>query len=209
MPAGLEKVNDLHASYVQQGVQTVNELTNMLAYLKVPSNATRTTTQIVASNARAASAGDFVVYTWTDAQGQNIAYQASETADSFVFEIFFLYPDKTTWLKYFHAEEKKDKSTGSLALLDIAGLMSDDMKAIRIFYSWRNANDTFTFSITDKRTTSIDVFTINTKDNSGAMEEYLDNYKERKMVWDANGAGNWQEYNRDGATLDSGKWASS
>jgi len=209
MPAGLEKVSDLHASYVRQGVQTVNETAGLLTYLSVPSDAARTTTQIVASNARATAAGDFVVYSWNDTQGKNIAYQATETADSFVFEIFFMYPNQTNWLKYFHAEEKKDKSTGSLALLDIAGLMGDDRRSVRTFYSWRNTDDTFTFSIADKLTTDTDVFSINRKDNSGTMATYDDNYKEREMVWDANGAGSWKEYDRNGATLDSGKWASS
>src|SRR5690242_17855613 len=61
MPPGLEKASDLHAEYVVDGIQTVNGMADMFVYLKVPAGATKTTTQIVASNARTATAGDFVV----------------------------------------------------------------------------------------------------------------------------------------------------
>lgn len=209
-PPGLATAFDLHADYVVDGVQTVNDTGDLLAYLKVPSGAKKTTAKIIATNARTKTEGDFVVYTWTDDQGKNIAYQAGETADSFVFEIFFTFPGQTSWLKYYHAEEKKDKTTGSLTLLDIFGIAGDDPKTVLKFYSWRNTDDAFTFSITNnvvwQSIKHIDVFTINKKDNSGRMEEYDDNYKIRDMVWDAKGAGRWTEYNANATIKDSGSW---
>src|SRR4051812_15269928 len=145
-PAGLANSEDANAQQANAWIQMANGMSSYLTYFDLPDGAKKSTTKITASNGRTKATGDVLVYTWTDEQsGTTIAYQVSEESDKYVWEFFW----KTNgeWLKYFHAEEKKDKSAGSMKIYDIFGIYGDNPSYIFVEYSWGRVGDIFTLEM--------------------------------------------------------------
>lgn len=203
-PTGLSNSTDSHAELAASWIESINQMTSYTAYMKPPSGAVKSTTKITAKNGRVATAGDSETWTWTDGQGNSIGYQISETTDSYVFDVFLKLAGQADWLKYFHAEEKKDKSSGTMYILDFDGT---DTSAKILQYDWALSGKLFTF----KMTSDLDNFVINltyhTDTKAGEVVYILDGKKWYDVIWDTHGSGSWTLYKDDGVTIeDSGTW---
>jgi hypothetical protein len=206
-PAAMQTSEDTYAQQAVGYIQMVNQMSSYLAYMKVPDGAAKTSTRITAANGRVDATGDVVVYTWSDAQsGYSVAYQISETSDSYAFEIFITQPGQTGWLKYFHAEEKKDRSSGFMNIYDVFGFHSDDTSVILLNYKWGRSGDIFTFTLTDNTGDFKFVLNINEKTKAGDVVYYLGGVKAYEMEWNAQGNGSWVWYDQEGNIEDSGTW---
>lgn len=206
-PSSMTSSSDPQAQMAAAWVTSVNGITGYLSYLKAPSNAKKSSTRITATNGRVADAGDVVVYTWADANNNTVGYQISETNDSYTFDIFLKSSGQTTWLKYFHAEEKKDKSSGSMAILDIFGAMGSDKTAKLADYSWTRNGDILAVTMTSDLMEYTVKITVNQKTKAGDVVYYIDGTKQYTMTWTASGSGSWKFYNSDGTVEDSGTWS--
>lgn len=206
-PTGLANSKDQYAMQAASYINSINGMTSYLSYMKAPSNAVKSNTQIVAKNGRVATAGDSETWTWSDSQGNSVGYQISETTDSYVFDIFLKSSGTADWLKYFHAEEKKDKSSGLMYILDIFGIEGSNTSAKLFDYTWSLSGTSFKFKMTsDFEDFEIDL-TYDTKTKAGEVVYYIDSEKWYDMKWDTNGNGSWTVYDTsDGTVEDSGTW---
>lgn len=202
-PAAMQDVEDEGAQTAVNWINQANAMSQYLSYMQIPSGATKSGERITAANGRVSSAGDFVVYTWSDNQGTEIAYQVSETSDSFVFELFIILPDQPEWTKYFHAEEKKDKSSGFMKVYD--AFYGDDASVVLFSYTWSRSGDEFTLTISDGEDSSVKLV-INEKTKAGKVTYTSDGLKEYEIIWDAAGNGTWATYDEEGNLDDEGSW---
>ena len=205
-PSAMASSDDLQAQMANAWVSSVNGITSYLSYLKAPANAKKSSTMIVATNGRVADAGDVVVYTWEDANKNTIGYQISESSDSYKFDLFQKLSGQTTWLKYFHAEEKKDRSSGSMVILDIFGVMGSDKTTKLADYSWTRSGDVLAFTMVSEMAGFTVKITINEKTKAGDVVYYIDGVKEYQMTWTSTGTGTWKLFDSDGNVDDSGSW---
>jgi hypothetical protein len=189
-------------AYAQEAVDMITEVNGMsqyLALLKPPAEATKSAERIVPANGRVNATGDVVVYSWT-VDDYKYGYQVSESSDSYVFEVFMMYPGQTGWLKYFHAEEKKDRSSGFLKVYDIWS----DEPAVMLSYDWSHSGDIFTFTADFMGSTA--KLILNKKTKAGSIVYTYDGVKEYEMTWDAAGNGTWAYYDEEGAITEQGVW---
>ena len=203
-PTGLSNSTDSHAEMAAGWIESINQMTSYTDYMKPPQGAAKSSTKIVAKNGRVATTGDSETWTWTDGQGNSIGYQVSETADSYVFDVFLKLAGQADWLKYFHAEEKKDKSSGTMYILDVDG---SDPSAKALQYDSTLSGTLFTF----KMTSDLDNFMINvtyhTDTKAGEVVYIIGGKKWYDIIWDTHGSGSWTLYEEDGVTIqDSGTW---
>jgi len=205
-PTGLENSSDEKAQLAASWIGSINEMTNYLSYMKPPAGATKSTTKIVAKNARVATAGDYETWTWTDSQGNSVAYQISETTDSYVFDLFLKLSGQADWLKYFHAEEKKDKSSGTMYILDVYG--SNDASVKILQYDWTLSGTLFTFKMTSELDNGFVInLTYHTDTKAGEVVYIIGGKKWYDILWDTHGNGQWTLYQEDGVMIqDSGTW---
>ncbi len=203
-PSALQTSEDENAKMVVGYIGMANQMSSYLSYMKVPDGAVKSTTRITASNGRVDATGDVVVYVWSDTQSDyKVAYQISEAADSYVFEIFLTLPGQTGWLKYFHAEEKKDRSAG---LMNIYNIFGDNASEVILAYKWSRSGDVFTFTMTSSAADFKFVMNVNQKTKAGDVVYYLGGVKAYEMEWDAQGNGSWTWYDEEGNVEDSGTW---
>lgn len=202
-PTGLSNSTDEHAEMAAGWIQSINTISSYSDYMKPPPGAAKSSTKITAKNGRVATAGDFETWTWTDSQGNSIGYQISETTDSYVFDVFLKVSGQADWYKFLHAEEKKDKSSGTLFILDVGGT-DPSVKVLQ--YDWSLVGTLFTFKVT-----GADNFVINLTyhtDTKAGEVVYINNGKKwYDMIWDTHGNGSWTLYKDDGVTVDTnGTW---
>jgi len=207
VPSGLSNSTDPHAQEAYSFAESVNAIASYTTAFAAPSGATKTTTPIVAVNVAgrvAATQQNYLVYIWTDPNsGSSVAYQVSETTDSYTFELFYKEAGTTVWIRYLDAEEKKDKSTGFLNVFDPT--ITKVSPAI-LSYNWVRATNTFSFIITDDSGSKVTLHT-NTQTKVGDVEAYASDILTEKLTWDAQGHGTWAAYDTDGITvLSSGVW---
>ncbi len=199
-PSALLASEDEHAMQAAGLISMSNSLGAYTSYFNVPEGAAKSSTQISASNARVKATGDVVVYEWSDAKGNSVGYQISETSDSYAFEVF----TKSTgadWVKYIGAEEKKDKSSGFLTIYDPTSV---DAAVTLVSYTWGHSGDIFTFTMS-----SPDAFeftlSVNKNTKAGSAVYFVGGKKQYEMAWDSAGAGSWSTFDEKGGTL-SGTW---
>jgi hypothetical protein len=201
-PAAMQNSENEYAQMANGWVQLANGMTQYFTYLEFPEGAAKSTTRITPSNARVKATGDVLVYTWSDEQsGYSIAYQVSEESDKYVWEIF-LKEGGSDWLKYFHAEEKKDRSAGFMKIYNIYG---DDPSEVIFTYEWSRSGDELTFTFSDGSDQSKLIITVNEKTGAGSIVSIEDGIKTYEMTWDAQGNGTWAFY-EDGEVSESGTW---
>jgi hypothetical protein len=206
-PAAMAASQDEHAIIASSYIGIANSMSTYLSLFNKPNGAVKSTTKITAANGRTAEAGDVLVYTWSDANsGTSVAYQVSEESDRYVFEIFYKWSGQSEWLKYFQAEEKKDKSSGFMKVYDILGIISDDPSVALVNYEWTRAAGILNFTVTDySGAIKIDLV-INEKTKAGSVVYTIDGIKEYTMTWDANGNGSWAFYDEQGNVSAEGTW---
>jgi hypothetical protein len=207
VPSGLSSSTDIHAEEAYNYVTSVNAITSATSAFKAPAGAAKSSTPIVGVNVggrTAATQQTYLVYTWTDTQsGASVAYQVSETTDSYTFELFFKDTGTTVWIRYLDAEEKKDKSSGFLKIYDPT---ITKVSPPTLSYTWTRGTNTINFVVTDDMGTKI-VIDANTQTKVGEITYYVDNALSDKLTWDAQGHGTWKHYDTDGITvLSSGTW---
>lgn len=209
-PAGLQASEDEQAQTALYWIQNANSMSQFLSYMQVPAGAAKSNDRITASNGRVNASGDVVVYIWSDPNGDgDVAYQISETSDSYVFEVFLRIADvQPDWTLFFHAEEKKDRSSGFMNVYD--AIMSDDPTVILFAYNWTRSGDLFTliFSAPDEDPEfnySV-TLVINEKTKAGSVTYKTDNVKDFEMTWDAAGNGTWIYYDEEGGIDQEGSW---
>ncbi len=206
-PASLSTSTDAHAQEAYSFVESVNAIGSFTGAFTVPSGATKTSTPIVGINVAgriAATQQNYLVYIWTDPNSaSSVAYQVSETADSYTFELFYKDAGTTAWVRYLYAAEKKDKSSGFLNVYDPT--VTKVSPAI-LSYNWVRGTNTFTFTVTDDLGSKVTLHT-NTQTKVGDVEAYTSGILIEKLTWDAQGHGTWAVYDTDGITIvSSGTW---
>lgn len=207
VPTGLSTSSDAHAQEAYSFAMSINAISTLTSAFTAPAGATKSTTPIVGVNVGGrvtATQQNYLVYTWTDpSSGESIAYQVSETPDSYTFELFYKQAGTTIWVRYIDAEEKKDKSSGFLKLYDPT---VTKVSPPTVTYAWTRGTNTINFVITDDYGTKV-VVNINTQTKAGDVAAYVSNTLSEKLTWDAQGHGTWAEYDTDGITvLASGTW---
>lgn len=201
-PEALTESEDEHAMMANSWIQLANGMTQYLGYFELPDGAAKSSTRITASNARVKDTGDVLVYTWEDEQsGWSIAYQVSEESDRYVWEIFIKQAG-SDWLKYFHAEETKDQTAGSMKVYDIYG---DSPSTVVFSYEWLRVGDLFTLTFSDGTDDNVFIIEVNVKTGAGSVVSKENGVKTYEMTWDAQGNGTWTYY-QDGEVSDSGTW---
>jgi hypothetical protein len=204
-PAAMASSQDEHAMIANGYIASANAMTSVLSYFTPPSGATRSSTKITAANGReAATATEYLVYTWSDPNVGSIAYQISSESDKWVFEIFYKAKDASSWLAYVYAEEKKDKSEG---LMKIYNLFGDGELAYS--YTWKRTDDILTLVLSESLTGENVTITIaiNEKTAAGSVVYTSNGITFAEIEWDAKGNGSWVMYEEDGVTVvDEGKW---
>jgi hypothetical protein len=207
-PSAMLNSSDPYAQLASSWIEAVNGIGAFTTYFKTPSGATKTSSKITASNGRVAAPGDYVVYTWTDSQtGYSIAYQVSEESDRYTWEIFFKESLDAEWLKYIHAEEMKDRSSGFMKIFDIWGFLSDDSSSVMVSYNWTRSGDIFTFEM-DSPLFELNVkLTYNTRTKAGSVIYYFDGIKTYEMTWDSKGNGTWTLFDENGNVEEQGTWS--
>jgi hypothetical protein len=202
-PEAMQNSDNEYAQMANGWVQVANGMTQYLGYMEAPAGATKSSSRITAGNARAKAGGDVLVYTWTDEQtGYSIGYQISEESDKYVFEIF-LRESGSVWVKYFYAEEKKDRSAG---LMEIYNIWGDNTSEVIFKYAWTRSGDILTLTFSDSSDESSLVITVNEKTGAGSVTSFNGNIKTYEMIWDAQGNGTWTYYDAEGNVDDSGTW---
>jgi len=200
-PTALLNSNDPQAQMAAAWIQQANAMGGYFSFFDVPQGTAKSTTRIQASNGRVRDNGDYEVYVWTDDQsGYSVAYQVSEEASSYVFEIFVKEPG-ADWLKYFHAEEKKDQSEG---FMDVYNIEGDDASTIILGYTWGRSGDNFNFTLESEG--FLIELNVNDKTNVGDVSYIIDGIKQYELNWDAAGNGNWAAYDEEGNLVDEGEW---
>lgn len=200
-PTAMMQSND---PYAQMAAGWIGLANAQIAFTQVPDGATKLTTgKITASNGRSQADGDYVVYTWTDEQtGYTVAYQVSESADSYAFEVFLMLPDQTEYLKLLHAEEKKDRSSGFMNVYSIYG---DDPSVIEFQYQWTRNGDDFQMTVKSPDGFLDITLDINLKTKAGSVVSKTYGVKDFEMTWDSEGNGTWTSYDEEGKPT-TGSW---
>lgn len=205
VPSAMLNSDDTYAQMAAAWVQQANAMSTYLNYTQIPQGATKTS-KITASNGRSNANDAVLTYTWTDGQGGSIAYQISNTADKNVFELFLKSSGSTGWLKYFHAEEMKDKSKGYMKVYDIFGFTENPGNAL-LQYSWVRKGDDFNLIIDDYSGEFVIEMNVNLKTKAGDVLYIIEGNKRYEITWDAKGNGTWTWYDEDGSVvLDSDSW---
>jgi len=207
-PSAMQSSNDDHAQMAVGYITMANAMSTYLGYIKAPEGSVKSTTAITAANGRVAAEGDVVVYTWSDANSDlKVAYQISETSDSYAFDVFFMFSGQSSWLKYFHAEEKKDRSEGFMNVYDILGIYGDNTSLVMLKYNWSRSGDNFTFKLTDTQDNYYFTVIVNEKTKAGEVTYFAGTVKIYQMTWDAAGNGTWAFYDSDdGSLVSEGTW---
>jgi hypothetical protein len=206
VPTAMQNSQDPNAIEVASYVSMANL---NFALLQVPAGATKSSTKITAANGRTRSSQEtYLVYTWTDAQqGISVAYQVSESSDSYIFELFYKDSSRSDeWYRYLYGEQKKDRSAGFFNLIDIYGLLGDDQTAVFLKYQWTRSGDNFEFTFSDFSDSMKFTGTINTKTKAGELKLYEDTVVTYEASWTAQGTGSWKSYDSQGVLEDSGTW---
>jgi hypothetical protein len=206
-PSAMQASDDSYAQTAVSYISMANAMSGYLSYFKIPEGSVKSSSRITAANGRAQNTGDVVVYTWHDANsGYSVGYQISEVSDSYVFEIFIILPGETAWLKYFHAEEKKDRSEGFMNIYDIFGVEGDDTSVVWLAYKWGRSGDIFTFSVSDHSGDFNFKLAVNEKTKAGNVVYYFDGVKQYEMSWNSDGSGTWAYYDAEGNLDEEGSW---
>jgi hypothetical protein len=206
-PSALLTSDDPYAQMAAGWIMQANAMSSYLYFLEMPSGAQKSEARITASNGRVKDAGDHVTYIWTDQQsGYSVAFQVSEETDRYVFEIFLKIEAGTEFLKYFHAEEKKDRSEGFMKIYDIFGIYGDDASVVWINYEWTRAGNIFNLSITEYSESFEAAITVDLGSKTGSVTYYLEGVKKYTLTWDGAGNGTWAYYNEEGTVTESGTW---
>jgi len=199
-PTGLSNSTDSHAEMAAGWIESINQMTSYTDYMKPPAGTAKSSTKITAKNGRVATAGDSETWIWDDGQGNSVGYQVSETTDSYQFDVFVKLAGTSDWLKYFHAEEKKDKSSGTMYILDFDG---SDPTAKALQYDWTLSGTLFTFKMTSETDNSFIINVTYHTDTKAGQVQYIVNSKlYYDMIWDTHGAGSWTLYGEDGVTVE-------
>ena len=206
-PPALLEFDDDQAQLAASWISMANAMSSYLYYFNMPSGAQRSEAKITASNGRVKDAGDHVTYIWTDNQsGYSVAYQVAEETDRYVFEIFLKLPGEADFLKYFHAEEKKDRSEGFMKIYDIFGISGDDASVVWLEYSWTRVGNIFSLTMKDHTDSYRIEFVVNTSTNAGSVVFFGDGVKGYQLSWDGAGNGTWAYYNEEGKIVEEGSW---
>jgi len=206
LPTGLITSTNPYAQEAYSYAASANMMTSYFSFLSFPDGASKTKNPIVPANARTSDAGDYLVYTWSDASVGSIAYQLGDLGDSYSFEIFFKEPGSSDWLRYFYAEEKKDQSSGFMKIYNIYG---DDPSFAFVEYSWVRVANVLTFEykfLFDDEPALRAVITINETTGAGQVVYFSGSLQLSRITWDALGNGTWQTFDGEGNLDDSGSW---
>jgi hypothetical protein len=206
-PPALTNSTDSHAQEVNAFIQSANALSSLTSQFTPPAGATKSSTPIVGVNVGgrvSSTQQNYLVYIWSDPNsGGSVAYQISETTDSYTFELFIKETGASVWVRFLFASEKKDKSSGFLKVYDPT---ITKVSPPTLTYSWTRGTNTLNFIITDDSTMKV-TMNINTQTKAGDVEAYTSGVLFEKLTWDANGHGTWAAYDTDGITVtDSGTW---
>jgi hypothetical protein len=204
VPQALITNEDSYAQMAAGWISMANGMTANLAMFTPPAGAERSTNLITPVNGRV-SASSGVVYTWSDGQGNSVAYQVRDESDKYIFELFYKGQDDSGWYRYLYAQEAKDRSAGYMRLYDVWGVYGDNREAELLRWDWTRKGDQFTLRLSEEQGLIEVVLVVNTKTRAGSVTYFESSNKLFEMTWDAQGKGSWKSYDA-GELVDEGTW---
>jgi hypothetical protein len=204
VPQSLVTNEDSYAQMAAGWISMANGMTANLAMFTPPAGAQKSTDLITPVNGRV-SASSGVVYSWSDGQGNHVAYQVRDESDKYVFELFYKGVDDAGWYRYLYAQEAKDRSAGYMRLYDVWGVSSDSRGTELMSWDWARKGDQFTLDFSSAEGEMKVTLVINTKTKAGSAVYYESSNKLFEMEWDALGKGSWKSYDA-GELVDQGTW---
>ena len=197
VPDALSNAEDPVALQTFGWVQLANAMTNLVGNFTPPPGATTSSQRIVPANGRVKD-GEYLVYIWEES-GVSIAYQISQTDDSYIFEILLKGPGADEFFRLIYAEEKKDQSEGFMRVYDETFV--DDYI---LLYEWKREADSILFTVTDNKDEFKFELLVNS-DESGSLKTFEGTDLVYEIQWDGAGNGSWKLY-AGGEVTSSGEW---
>ncbi|MDZ7725258.1 MAG: hypothetical protein U5R06_21190 [candidate division KSB1 bacterium] len=192
LPEKMQQSNDPHAQQVKTYLMIANNMSNTyLAYVIPPANAGN---------------GD-MNYTWTDGE-VTVHLDISESGNTIEWKVRFSGSDgEHTYDNWLAMEAQRNKAgTQSSFVIYEKGI---EGPAATFDYNKDDA-DTQSYDFKAYGSTGIRLLAAVNADSSGWAEqyEYMDNQfvLNEKYEWDAQGNGEWWNYNTDGSVSASGTW---
>ncbi|WP_420577926.1 hypothetical protein [Ekhidna sp.] len=191
--------SDPNAQEVGSNLATINAFTGWSAFFQQQQGATKTSTPI------GTCGGDAVVYTYSTDSGNGtytISYQICDEGDVYSFQMFYSENGSTPQL-FIYAEQSKSGDQGYMNVYG-SGLGFAETQPV-IIYAWeKNADNSFTFTITDSEESYLYTINVN-EDNSGDLSYVIDGTLYYEATWNATGtAGTYTNHNSG----ESGTWTS-
>ncbi len=207
IPEALANAGDPYAAVAVSYLNSANTLSSYLSYFTFPQNAQVTHNRIEPANGRS-QAGEYRVYTWTDAQLGSVAYQLGDHGDYYTFEVMVKEPGMADWLLILSGEEEKDRAAG---FMRIYNTYSDDPSEMLANYEWSTQGDisnfVYTFQQDESYSISVEI-SMNQKTGAGNIHFFEDGSLSLQMDWDELGNGTWTSYNSEGSIVEEGSWTS-
>ena len=203
VPSALQSSTNENAMVINTWLTNANAIASYGAYFQVPEGAVFSTTPISTSgsNNRIASSATVRVYTWTYSDGAQTfttAYQLTEDANDYIFEIFYDFGDG--FFKLLEGRESKaELMQGSLKWF---GFIENEEF---LSYQWEeSSNGNFEFNIIiDSSTIQI----LANADGSGEINSFSDNVLNANYSWNAAGtSGTYTLYDEEGNIVETFNW---
>jgi hypothetical protein len=199
VPSGLENVQDPMAQQALQYILGANSFTNWASYFDPDKK-----------SVGAALDGPPWTETWTE-NGLTITMTIDEDESGYYWDIVLDGTDgeyEYDEFLFIESWQTTDGTTGEMLIYDPETQTGDELFS----WAWDTASDgTYTLEMADYDAGEKIVIIIN-PDGSGSLDYYYWDDVEEEWVlsfgfsWDADGDGEWTEYNEDGSVADSGDW---
>lgn len=200
IPEALQGGSEIPEASITLGwLNLANSLTSVYSQMfTIPSNATRSSNPVVASNGRMAEA-EYLVYTWEGDNGYGLAYQVHKVGDQYVLEILVKMSNQDGWKLYLYAEQDKEGKNGLLKVYDYFSVESQ----LTYVYTWQTVGDTLKLDFGSSSIAFIKV-EVNTKTGEGFMKYLMNEEVRYEINWTGDGSGSWTYYGENGNL--SGTW---
>ncbi len=212
VPTALTQSNDQNALQINTWLGTANAMTGYLSNFQTPAGAAKSNTPVGKKGAvNGRTKEDVVVYTYTSDDGMgntiSVAYQLSEDADDYIFEIFWQYND-SEFQRLIYAEESKDPlRNGFMEVYFIDPTSSGSSSEFILRYEWEETAAGFTFRVFDSGD-AFELMIVVLPDNSGSLTLSYSGVRSYEATWNADGtSGTFSTFDSEGNEESSGTWS--
>ena len=213
VPTALAQSTEENAQQINTWLETANEMTNLIANFQVQPGATKSNTPVGRkSRVNGRTQEDVLVYTYTSDDGQgnsiSVAYQISEEANNYVFEVFWQY-NEGDFQRLIYAEESKDPLRNGFMEVYLTDPTSPGSSSeFLLRYEWEETIEgEFTFRVFDSGEAFELVIVVN-PNNSGSLSLSFGGVPNYEATWNSDGtSGTFTTYDSEGNEQLSGEWS--